>query len=218
MNARNPQRSARPRRPKSPNPGNSIRRGLKLPSPDAQGENQFLKADNVRLSNQLQQLQCDYLALQEEAGNAVGRLDATVKQLDLDSGALDMAMRTVIATVQGKDYTLACDAGQEQHLAQLVTEVNARAATLMQGVGKLSEPMLLLYTALMLADELHETTRENANLKRELTETRRQVMESGDDARIAALEEGMAESLHALATRIEGIAEKLSVWRAYNAA
>jgi cell division protein ZapA len=121
-----------------------------------------------------------------------------------------MAMRTVIATVQGKDYTLACDAGQEQHLAQLVTEVNARAATLMQGVGKLSEPMLLLYTALMLADELHEATRENANLKRELTDTRRQVMESGDDARIAALEEGMAESLHALATRIEGIAEKLA--------
>ena len=57
---------------------------------------------------------------------------------------------------------------------------------------------------------LHEATRENANLKRELTDTRRQVMESGDDARIAALEEGMAESLHALATRIEGIAEKLA--------
>ena len=57
--------------------------GIETALSDAQGENQFLKADNVRLSNQLQQLQRDYLALQEEAGNAVGRLDATVKQLDL---------------------------------------------------------------------------------------------------------------------------------------
>lgn len=48
-----------------------------------EGENEFLKQDNLRLSNQLQQLQRDYLALQEEAGKAVGRLDATVKQLDL---------------------------------------------------------------------------------------------------------------------------------------
>ncbi len=57
--------------------------GIETALSDAQGENQFLKADNLRLSNQLQQLQRDYLALQEEAGNAVGRLDATVKQLDL---------------------------------------------------------------------------------------------------------------------------------------
>lgn len=121
-----------------------------------------------------------------------------------------MAMRTVIATIQGRDYTLACDAGQEQHLARLVTELDARAAQLTKGVGKLSEPMLLLYAALMVADELEETARENANLKRELADARRQMMESGDDARVAALEEGMAESLHALAARIEGIAEKLS--------
>lgn len=57
--------------------------GLETQLADAQGENEFLKADNLRLSNQLQQLQRDYLALQEEAGHAVGRLDATVKQLDL---------------------------------------------------------------------------------------------------------------------------------------
>lgn len=50
---------------------------------DVQSENTFLKEDNLRLSNQLQQLQRDYLALQESAGNALGRLDGTIKQLDL---------------------------------------------------------------------------------------------------------------------------------------
>lgn len=48
-----------------------------------QGENDFLKEDNLRLSNQLQQLQRDYLELQKMAENAVGRLDGAVKQLDL---------------------------------------------------------------------------------------------------------------------------------------
>ncbi len=47
------------------------------------GENDFLKEDNLRLSNQLQQLQKDYLELQHTAEKTVGRLDASVKQLDL---------------------------------------------------------------------------------------------------------------------------------------
>lgn len=48
-----------------------------------QSENDFLKQDNLRLANQLQQLQRDYLELQQAAGNALTRLDGTVKQLDL---------------------------------------------------------------------------------------------------------------------------------------
>jgi|GEM_PF-2222633 len=50
---------------------------------ELQSENQFLKEDNLRLSNQLQQLQRDYLQLQESAGNALLRVDGTIKQLDL---------------------------------------------------------------------------------------------------------------------------------------
>lgn len=57
--------------------------GIETALADAQGENEFLKSDNLRLSNQLQALQRDYLALQETAGETVGQLDATVKQLDL---------------------------------------------------------------------------------------------------------------------------------------
>ncbi len=118
--------------------------------------------------------------------------------------------KTVVANIQGKEYSLACDVGQENHLYHLVKQVNGRAGTLLQGVGKLSEPLLFLYTALMLADELQEAKAENARLKDELVHSQNLAAERGDDARIAALEEGMAESLHALANRIEGIAEKLS--------
>jgi predicted nuclease with TOPRIM domain len=46
-------------------------------------ENTFLKEDNLRLSNQLQALQQEYLALQEVAGQTLNRLDGSIKQLDM---------------------------------------------------------------------------------------------------------------------------------------
>lgn len=119
-------------------------------------------------------------------------------------------MKNVIANIQGKEYTLACDAGQEQHLQQLIRQLNTRAGQLTQEVGKLPEALMLVYSALMIADELHDTKRENAKLKDELHHAQQLTNERGDEARVAALEEGMAESLQALAARIEGIAGKLS--------
>lgn len=120
------------------------------------------------------------------------------------------ASRTVIATIQGREYTLACDAGQERHLQQLITEVDARAGRLSAQVGRLSESLLMLYVALMLADELAEARTGAEQSRAELQRALRHIEENADEARIAALEESMAETLHALAARIEGLAEKLN--------
>lgn len=120
-------------------------------------------------------------------------------------------MKTVKAVVYGKEYTLACDAGQEQHLQQLVSQLNARAKTLEKAVGKLPEGLMMIYTALMLSDELHDAQRENARLKDEVSKTHRLLHEgSADDARLAALEEEVASNLQQLAQRIEGLAGKLA--------
>ncbi len=120
-------------------------------------------------------------------------------------------MKTIKAVVYGKEYTLACDEGQEQHLQQLVGQLNNRAKTLEKAVGKLPEGLMMIYTALMLCDELHDAGRENIRLKDELTRAHRQMQESGgDDARLLALEEEVADNLQALASRIEGLAEKLA--------
>ncbi len=121
-----------------------------------------------------------------------------------------MSQKTVIAQVYGKEYTLACDAGQEQHLQGLIQDVNSRIRQLEKAVGKLPEPLMLLYSTLMVADELHDTQRDLSRTKEELGHVREQMNESGDDARLAILEEEVADSLHAIATRIEGLAEKLS--------
>jgi len=49
----------------------------------AREENDFLKNDNVRLGNALQELQQDHLDLQRAAGSIVQRLDGSIKQLDV---------------------------------------------------------------------------------------------------------------------------------------
>lgn len=49
----------------------------------AVAENSFLKEDNVRLGNQLQALQKDFLELQKAALLTVNQIDSSVKQIDL---------------------------------------------------------------------------------------------------------------------------------------
>ena len=121
-----------------------------------------------------------------------------------------MSQKTVIAHVYGKEYTLACDAGQEQHLHTLIADMNGRITQLEKAVGKLPEPLMLLYSSLMVADELHDTKRDLNRTKDDLAHVRQQVNEAGDDARLAALEEEVATSLNAIAGRIEGLADKLA--------
>lgn len=120
-------------------------------------------------------------------------------------------MKTIKAVVYGKEYTLACDDGQEQHLQQLVQQLNSRARTLEKAVGKLPEGLMMIYTALMISDELHDAQRESTRLRDELAHTQRLLHDnSPDDARLAALEEEVATNLQELAQRIEGLAGKLA--------
>lgn len=120
-------------------------------------------------------------------------------------------MKPINALVYGKEYTLACDEGQEVHLKHLVTQVNQRSERLEKAVGKLPEAMMLLYTALMTADELHDATREITKLKEELTKARAIAdTASSDDERIVAVEAEMAENLDELAKRLDGLALKLA--------
>ncbi len=120
-----------------------------------------------------------------------------------------MSQKSVNAYIYGREYTLACDAGQEQHLLGLVQQINGRIERLEKTIGKLPEALMLVYTTLMLADELYDTGRDASRTKEELVKMERRL-NNGDDVRLAALEEDMAASLHDLAGRLEGLAEKLA--------
>lgn len=116
-------------------------------------------------------------------------------------------MSSLRTTVYGKEYTLACDDGQERHLQQLVALVQERTERLSGHLGHVPDNLMLLYSALMIADELHESRSEVAKLKQHI-----QQISAGihTGASSAELETAMAHTLQDIASRIETIAAKLA--------
>lgn len=67
-------------------------------------------------------------------------------------------MAEVDVVVAGRTYRLGCEDGQEGHLAALAAALDVEARTLAARTGAIGEGRLLLMTALMIADRLHEAT------------------------------------------------------------
>src|SRR5712675_2268307 len=98
-------------------------------------------------------------------------------------------MPSVQIAVNGRNYEVACDAGQEQHLRELARGLDGRVRQLVKSAGPASEGRLLL-----IADELHEAQAELGRLQ----------SEQGPPASV--VEQKLAETLHQLAGRLESIA------------
>lgn len=64
-------------------------------------------------------------------------------------------MSNVPLTIGGRSYTISCQDGQEAHIRRLGEMIETKLATLHPTVRQ-NEPRTLLFTALLLADELHE--------------------------------------------------------------
>jgi cell division protein ZapA len=63
-------------------------------------------------------------------------------------------MATVSLTINGRNYDVACDDGQEDHLRSLGKMIDDRVKGLVTSVGQVGEARLLMMTGLLLADEL----------------------------------------------------------------
>ena len=68
-------------------------------------------------------------------------------------------MGQVSVEIGGRTYQLSCRDGEETHLQGLAAALAEKAASLTVSLGQLSEPRLLLMSALMMADELHDVKR-----------------------------------------------------------
>lgn len=64
-------------------------------------------------------------------------------------------MSNVTLRIGGRDYTVACAAGEEDHITGLGRLIDARIQGLAGSAG-MSETRQLLFAALLLADSLHE--------------------------------------------------------------
>ena len=104
-------------------------------------------------------------------------------------------MAQVTVTINGKRYDISCDNGEEAHLAQLSQYVDRRVEELVVKVGQVGDARLLVMTSLLVADELSEVYSELDAVKDKKAEVTQNTFAPSD--------------LELIATRIEGIAEKL---------
>jgi len=64
-------------------------------------------------------------------------------------------MSNLALVIGGREYTVACAAGEEAHVRQLGRLIDEKLQSLPGGAGQ-GESRSLLFAALLLADELHE--------------------------------------------------------------
>ena len=110
-------------------------------------------------------------------------------------------MPHVSVTIAGRVYRMACDDGQEQHLAALAQDLDRRIEQLRGSFGEIGDMRLAVMAALMTADELAEARRRIQALEAELDGARK--AQGTLDARIAAAESAAALTLIQAAERIE---------------
>ncbi len=77
-------------------------------------------------------------------------------------------MANVSIKFNGKEFLLSCEDGQEEHLEELLIQLNQKFNELKNDLGNLGENKLLLITAVKVMDEYHETKKKVEQKKNEL--------------------------------------------------
>lgn len=107
-------------------------------------------------------------------------------------------MGEIVVTVNGRAFPLNCADGEEPRIRRLAQYVDAKIGDFVRTHGQIGEARLMLLAALVIADELSDTSdvvqRERGRLTRDGP--------ADDDAR------ALASGIHGLAERIESIAAR----------
>lgn len=102
-------------------------------------------------------------------------------------------MGQVTVRVNGYGHTIGCKDGEEAHVLELVSRIEAKTKLIRSMGGQFSEARMLLHVALLLADEASDMQMEMARLS----------------ANAPAADPRLADRLTRIAERIEGIAGAL---------
>jgi cell division protein ZapA len=106
-------------------------------------------------------------------------------------------MAQVSIDVNGRNYTLTCEAGEEEHLRGLAAHVDRKVTALSESVGQIGDARLLLMAALL-------TTEEHLAALQRLEAQAKAMVD------LARSDEIAAEALDAATKRVEDIAARLA--------
>ena len=117
-------------------------------------------------------------------------------------------MAQVNVTINGRQYRMGCDEGQEDHVIKLAQDIDDLINRLRQAHGEIGDQRLTVMAALTVADELSEQANRMRRLEDEVAALQ--------DARLVAAERAqqtqaaIAAALNAAAERIEEITHQLN--------
>jgi cell division protein ZapA len=120
----------------------------------------------------------------------------------------DARMSQVSVTINGRQYRMACEDGQESHLMQLAKLLDERIGELRGKFGQVGDSRLTVMAALTVADELAEAEQKITRIENELAALQDARMVAADHAQ--ATQTAIIAALNAAAERIEGLTRNLN--------
>jgi cell division protein ZapA len=117
-------------------------------------------------------------------------------------------MSHINVTINGRQYRMACEEGQEARLLQLAESFEARIGTLRGKFGEIGDARLTVMAALTLSDELLDASQRIRSLEEELVALRDGRVAASDRAR--ATQVAVANALNSAADRIEKTTQMLN--------
>jgi cell division protein ZapA len=122
--------------------------------------------------------------------------------------ATENAMPQVSVTINGRQFRMACEDGEEAHLQKLAADLDQRIGRLRARFGEIGDTRLTVMAALTLADELAETREKLQRLEPELAALQDASVVSADRAQTT--QAAVAAALNSAAERIEGLTKRLN--------
>jgi len=117
-------------------------------------------------------------------------------------------MSQVNVTINGRQFRMACEDGQEGHLLELARELDARIESLRAKFGEIGDTRLTVMAALTVADELAEMGKRVKRLEEEIAAA--QEAQAGAAERAQSKEAAIAAAFASAAERIESLTRKLN--------
>jgi cell division protein ZapA len=117
-------------------------------------------------------------------------------------------MSHINVTINGRQYRMACEEGQEMRLLKLAENLESRVESLRGKFGEIGDARLTVMAALTVCDELVDASQQICKLEEEL-KTLRDVRVAATD-RAKATQAAVANALNAAAERIERTTQVLN--------
>ena len=117
-------------------------------------------------------------------------------------------MPSVNVLINGKNYRMACEEGQEAHLTSLAERLDGYVGQLKGSFGEIGDQRLTVMAGVMVTDELVELEKKNAALTAEIEKLKNSAQSTVSE--MGTAEQEASEKIAAVAERLADLAGKLA--------